>query len=345
MHVLLRADAGEAIGTGHLMRMRTMAEEYRRRGARLSLLTACVEPQLLDPFRELGVIVHGLDAACPDPADARRMAELIQASRPDWVVVDGYDFDSGYLRDTRSAGTRVIVFDDMAHLAEYPVDVVVNQNAHAGLLRYRTSPDTKVLCGPRYAVLRAEFRDSAPDPRTPPTVGHILVTLGGADPHRATEVVVKALGLVMSGRPSVTGTVVVGGSNPRHEQIAGLVAEVGLNVQVVHAASEMREHIAAADIAISTAGTTVWELAYLGVPSLLIEAGEAEKLMLAGLASIDLFEAIGRAEALDSRAVASALEERMDDTEWRTAMSQRGMQTVDGRGIDRIIDLTMGATH
>jgi UDP-2,4-diacetamido-2,4,6-trideoxy-beta-L-altropyranose hydrolase len=328
------------MGTGHLMRMRAIAEGYRQRGVDVHLLTAACEAALLDPFRDLGVTVHATDAVCPDPADGERLSEVVGAVHPSWIVVDGYHFDVEYLRHARSGGSRILVIDDMASLAAYPVEVVVNQNAHADQLTYPAMPGTRLLRGPDYVLLRTEFRAKAPRRGRTGDVDRVLVTLGGADPFCVTEVVVAALG---RSRSPIRATIVVGASNARATEITAAAAEIGPELRVVRAANDMRKLMAAADLAISTAGTTVWELAYMGVPALLIEGGTAERLLAAGLARIGLFEEIGRAGELDAGAVATALERRIKDRDWRAVMSERGMQTVDGRGVDRVLDATEGA--
>lgn len=343
--MVLRADAGPTIGTGHLMRTLALAEGYRQRGAAVSLLTATTEPGLLARFVELGAAIHAVATPCPDAADGARLVELARETRPSWIVIDGYHFDIDYLRVARSTGSRVLLMDDMAHLTDYPVDIVVNQNAHAALMTYPASLHATLLGGTEYVLLRAEFRGTAASPRMAVDVAHVLITMGGADPYRATEVLVASLADVVRRRPSLSATVVVGAANLRGSEILEAATRVGPRIEVVVGARDMRELMARADIAISAAGTTVWELAYMGVPTLLIESGEAERLLLAGLASVDLFEGIGRADELDVRTVIRKLETRMDDLDWRRSMSDLGMHLVDGRGVDRVLDATIGAAE
>jgi UDP-2,4-diacetamido-2,4,6-trideoxy-beta-L-altropyranose hydrolase len=341
--VILRADAGRAIGTGHLMRTLALAEGYRGRDVPVILLTATSESGLLERFLELGVTIYTVPAPCPEAADRARLVELAGATRPSWIVIDGYHFNDDYLREAGATGSRVLLMDDMAHLPHYQVDIIVNQNAHASLLTYPAASETRVLRGVEYVLLRGEFRATPPSPRPAGDVAHVLITLGGADPHRATEVIVASLADVLRRRRTLRATIAVGAANPRASEIRRAADSAGPRLEVVVGARDMRELMARADIAISGAGTTVWELAYMGVPSLLVESGEAERMLLGGLASVELFEAIGRAHELDVRTVTRKLEARMDDADWRGSMSELGMRLVDGRGVDRVLDATIGA--
>jgi UDP-2,4-diacetamido-2,4,6-trideoxy-beta-L-altropyranose hydrolase len=338
--VLLRSDAGPNIGTGHLMRQRALAEAWTERSAAVHLLTSTREPALLAPFRHLGVHIHVLPSPHPHPDDRDRVTALVAALHPSWISIDGYQFDSGYLGAVREAGCRTLLIDDMAHLDDYPVDVLVNQNAHATRLGYRVRPDTRLMLGTDYVLLRNEYRSSRPAPRAPGPVQSVLVTLGGADPLGVTSVVVSALGRLRD--HSIRATIIIGAANRQRQAIEDLAAQMRPGLRVLQGVDDMRSHMANADLAIASAGSTVWELAYMGVPSLLIDTGPAERLLLAGLDEIRLFERVGSADDVSAEQLATALEARIDDPTWRSAMSERAMRVVDGHGVERVLDATSG---
>jgi spore coat polysaccharide biosynthesis predicted glycosyltransferase SpsG len=266
--------------------------------------------------------------------------EVREALRPSWLIVDGYQFDVDYLRSASGGDARVMVVDDMAHLDCYPVATVLNQNAHASMLSYPADPGTRLLLGTEYALLRNEYRGERPRPRKVSDVRSVVVSAGGGDPHRVTEMVVEALARL---RRSFRTTIVIGPANPRVTAIWRAASALGPDVRVLHAVPRMREVLDDADLAVSTAGSTVWELAYMGVPALLVEAGQAERLLLAGLERIGLFDRIGAISELDADTVAAVIDRRVADTEWRATMAERGMRTVDGRGVHRVLDATFGA--
>ena len=102
-----------------------------------------------------GIRSIALDTAHPDPTDLERSSAAIPAAVP--VVIDGYGFDAEYQKALGSAGRRVMVIDDTAHLPAYEGDVLLNPNIGAETVAYDRAP-AKRLLGPRFVLLRAEFR-------------------------------------------------------------------------------------------------------------------------------------------------------------------------------------------
>jgi UDP-2,4-diacetamido-2,4,6-trideoxy-beta-L-altropyranose hydrolase len=230
----------------------------------------------------------------------------------------------------------VILIDDMAHLGYYDVDLIVNPNAHAASLAYRTPATTRLLLGPAYVLLRREFDKLAfVRRRNPPVARRLLVTLGGADPHDMTSRVLRAIRRL--GKPDLEVTVVIGAANPRVASLITRVSALPGPTHVVVGADDMAPIYASADLAVSAGGTSVWELAHAGTPSLLLETGPSERMLLSGLKAIGLFEQIGDVAAADESAIAERIAARLADAAWRAEMSARGRGAVDGRGRSRVL--------
>jgi UDP-2,4-diacetamido-2,4,6-trideoxy-beta-L-altropyranose hydrolase len=333
--LVLRADASSRAGTGHLMRILALGQAWADAGGAVTCVTACDRPGLLRRLRDEGFEVERLERGYPDRSDLGRMREVLTGRPGAWVAVDGYHFDEAYLGAVARLGHPVLYVDDLAGLMRYDVDLVVNQNAHAEGLRYPASPRARLLLGPRYVLLRREFREKRPARRVPATARHLLVLAGGADPHHVTERALDALARI--DRSELATTVVVGAANRRAASIAARAERLAGDVTVVRGATNVADMMAGADLALSTAGTTVWELAYMGVPSLLIEAGPAERLLLDGLDHIGLFDRVGEIATLDADTLAGRLVDRLGDRAWRAAMAELARATVDGLGGERVL--------
>jgi len=100
------------------------------------------------------------------------------------MVLDGYRFNAYYQSEIKRC-CRLLVMDDEGQLERYSADVVVNQNVHAGegLYAGRVTPQTRLLLGPQYAMLRNEFAAYRDWTREVTEVGsRVLLTMGGSDP-------------------------------------------------------------------------------------------------------------------------------------------------------------------
>src|SRR5262249_34983029 len=124
-------------------------------------------------------------------------------------------------------GLQHLLIDDLGHASRYLADLVLDQNVCARELLYEgRAPGTKLLLGPRYALLRREFRMWGAWRRNiPKRAERVLVMLGGSDPDNVTRRVIQALQSLSDDRLKVA--VVYGPMNPHIERLEGLVAGRG----------------------------------------------------------------------------------------------------------------------
>jgi len=98
----------------------------------------------------------------------------------------------------------------------------------------------------------------------------------------------------------------------------------------------MADEIRWADLCLTSGGTTVWELARYGIPSLVVATVPAETRLVEGLRRIGLFDTLGSEAALDEGTMARAVTARMTDATWRREMRALGTSLVDGDGARRV---------
>jgi UDP-2,4-diacetamido-2,4,6-trideoxy-beta-L-altropyranose hydrolase len=331
--LLVRADASKDIGTGHLMRMLALAQAWIDSGGRVRWLLAEAPDSLVARVKEEGIAIDRVTGSSIELRDAL-------AQDPSAVAaVDGERFGGDYLDALDSAGHRTLVVDDMALLATYPVGFVLNQNADADRSDYPSDAKCRFLLGPPYALLRREFRAVEARRPAPPKASHILVSFGGADPTGMTERTIAALRqLPAAVRRDIDVRVVVGAANAEADRIEGQLgaSDLGFSSRFERAVSDMAAPIAWADLAIVSGGSTVWELARMGCPALVIETVPSEERLVAGLARIGLFGHLGGASRLDEAAMGGEIAARIEDQAWRAEMAARGMRLVDGKGALRV---------
>lgn len=334
--LVIRADANAQIGTGHLMRCLALGQAWKDSGGEEVFITACDNKGLLERLYEEGFRVHLLDKAYPDPHDWEVTKEVLHDNPGAWVALDGYHFDSTYQRQIKEAGHPLLVIDDMAHLEHYYADIVLNQNLHAEQLHYSCEPYTRLLLGTRYVLLRREFLKWQGWKREIPKVARkVLVTLGGADPDNVTLKVIQALQQVdVDGLETV---VVVGASNPHHEELQAAVSDSRIPIQLERNVTNMPKLMAWADLAVSSASTTVWELMFMGVPTLILILAENQRLVAGWLNAREVAENLGWHEDISPYKMAQAMTQLLREARTRAGMSERDREIVDGEGTARVV--------
>lgn len=333
--LLIRADAGLRMGTGHVMRCLALAQAWQTSGGSVTFITACDSQALRNRLLEAGFALRVLDRAHPDPADWENSVAVLAAHPGAWVVLDGYHFDPVYHQRVREAGHPLLVIDDLAHLAHYEADILLNQNINAEALAYHCAPNTTCLLGPQYVLLRPEFWPWRTWRRETPAVGRkVLVTLGGSDPDNQTAKVVRALAQL--GLEGVEVVVVVGASNPHLGTLQALADQSPLTIRLARNVTDMPELMAWADVAISAGGSTCWELAFMGVPSLVGIIADNQVGIAEALASQNVARNVGWFETLGADQLAQTVVTLMKDEGERVRISQAGRRLVDGQGAQRI---------
>lgn len=339
--LLIRADATAIMGTGHAMRCLALGQAWQDTGGRCVFVMADATPAVRQRVETEGceVVVVRSEAGSAD--DAEQFVRVAQERNATRVVVDGYQFDDHYQRTLKSAGLRILFIDDYGHAGHYSADLVLNQNVSADQSLYANrEPYTRLLLGPRYALLRREFNSWRDHKREIPSTGRkVLITLGGSDPegltHRAMEAVaaVKVDGL--------EAMAVVGGSNPHFEQLAhtalDLAKDRGMKIALHRDVANMAELMAWADVAISAAGTTCWELCLLALPALIIDVTENQSGVARELHRLHCAVHLGSAREISADRLSRELEKTLRSKELRQNLATRSRELMDGNGTRRVV--------
>jgi len=335
--LIVRADASARVGAGHLMRCLALAQAWKANGGQTTFVSACDSDALRQRLTDEGFQVVTLERSHPDPDDWEHTSQVLATYPGAWVVLDGYHFDSAYQLRIKEAGLPLLVIDDMAHLEHYYAGIVLNQNINAEQLPYSCEPYTCLLLGTRYVLLRSEFRAWRGWQREIPEIARkVLVTLGGGDPDNVTLKVITALGQVdVDGLEAV---VVVGASNPHLRELESAARSSKSVVRLVHNTTNMPELMVWADVAVSAGGSTCWELAFMGLPTMVLELAENQQGIAAGLDKAGVALNLGWHTKVSIAQIANRLSRLLKDCSLRLQMSQQGRILVDGMGSDKVVE-------
>jgi UDP-2,4-diacetamido-2,4,6-trideoxy-beta-L-altropyranose hydrolase len=255
---------------------------------------------------------------------------------PHIAVLDGYSFGAREQEILSETGIRVLTVDDYGHATDYPVRWVLNQNPYAASETYsHKNVDTELLLGAKYALLRDEFLPWTGWRRSiPERARNVLITIGGSDPDNASERILQSLEPLS--RRALEVVLVVGGTNPHWDALQAASKRSSFPVRLVRSALNMPALMAWADVAISGAGGTSYELCYMGLPSLLLIVAENQRLAAERLAASGVAINAGTTQEFQPESFVVHLESLIDSAERRAAMSDAGRGLVDGFGSERV---------
>jgi len=345
MNCLIRVDVGARIGTGHAMRCLALAQAWHDAGGKAIFAMATssqaldrrLEPEGVEVVRLCVPELGGAD-------DAVSTVDLARRYDAAWVVVDGYHFGAEYQRLIKHAGQRLLVFDDLGHSDHYYADLVINQNLHANEILYRQRElSTQLLLGANYALLRREFLQWRDWTRPIAEVARkVLVTLGGADPDNATLTVIRALEHVAIGGLDIA--VVVGGSNPHGATLEEVARDSRCSLRLMHQVTDMPRLMADRDIAISSGGTTAWELAFMGLPTLMGTIVKTEEPLLTSVTKTGAFVGLGAFASLPAAKLTEDFMNLAHNQAERARMSHCGRRLIPGLGPQLLLQKMLAAS-
>jgi UDP-2,4-diacetamido-2,4,6-trideoxy-beta-L-altropyranose hydrolase len=340
--LLVRADASAEIGVGHVMRCVALAQAWRDHGGSVRFVLAPGGEEIHERLRSEGFAVHAIRAGAGSVEDAAQTAELCAQSGAEWLVLDGYHFSQDYRNRIRRAASNLLLVDDHGALAPYDCEVVLNANVYASPAMYSDAPpQTHFLLGSGYALLRREFL-SAQRQRwdIPERASHLLVTLGGADPHNVTLQVVEALHEL--GDLEFELTVVLGASNRHRASVEHALEQFHRPARLLLNVANMPELMSQSDLAISAGGGTCDELALLGVPMFLITIAQNQEQAVEAYRQRETAVTVGWFTVLSRDGLARSLRAVMGDRKLRQEIVMRAGEMVDGRGAERVVESMRG---
>jgi UDP-2,4-diacetamido-2,4,6-trideoxy-beta-L-altropyranose hydrolase len=339
--LIIRADSTSGIGTGHIMRCIALGQAWQKNAGYVLFVSHCENKKLQRRILEEGFGFVSMEQSHPDPDDLKQVLSILQNVRnsdiESWLVLDGYHFDPDYQRSVRECGYRLLLIDDYNHLCRYHADIILNQNIHAELLNYTCDDDTMLLLGLKYVMLRNEFLDLEFKERHIPDVARrILVTLGGADKENVTLKVICALNRLKLS--DLETKVIVGPANPHRRAIEEELERTQLSYGVFNTAENMSSLMSWADLAVSGGGSTCWELAYIGVPSVIMVLSENQQNVASGLDRVGVAKYMGYHSEVKADEITRMLKRLIFDREKRLMMSTLGRGLVTGSGRKRVIE-------
>ena len=350
MIVAIRTDASSQIGTGHFMRCLTLADGLTERGAKIRFISRHLPEHLRDMLNTKGyefAVLKGFSNKVADDnyyarwlgvsqdQDAAETWQVLSDHTWDWLVVDHYALNANWETVLRNVAKRIFVIDDLAD-RQHDCDVLLDQNFYADMqTRYtnKVPSHCELLLGPRYALLRDEFRQlhKQVKSRNGPVKG-ILVFFGGVDADNYTGRAIEALSEIATSGLQVD--VVIGAQHPCREQIKAACAQHGFICQIQ--TDKMAELMAAADLAIGAGGSATWERCCLGLPTLVFCTAVNQQKQIADAAQEGILYApeinTDLADVIKNHTMAL-----LENGHLRRLISRSAMQAVDGRGVSRLI--------
>ena len=337
----IRADGNAKIGAGHMMRCLTIAEELAGLRRRQDICFVCAEDASANLAAEHGFQTYVLQT------DYRKMETELQIwdrlladsslGKPEekqTILVDSYYVTDRYLVALQKRA-YVILMDDMGERC-YPADCVVNYNAPARLQQYLhlyQEQNVRLLIGSSYTPIRRQFWNRRYQVKEEVRV--VLITTGGGDSENIAGKILRRLY-----NEKMIFYVVTGRFNPNLQKLQELERRCG-NVHICHDVKDMAGLMVNCDVAVTAGGSTVYELAAVGVPFVCFSFAENQEALTKYIGEEGIAEDAGAwhrnpEETLDY--IEKLFKTLVKDSKKREAASLRETEMIDCGGAVRLAE-------
>jgi UDP-2,4-diacetamido-2,4,6-trideoxy-beta-L-altropyranose hydrolase len=348
MRIAFRADSSRNIGHGHVMRCLALANALRLDGHLCTFITRNFSGSLVELIKMNGHCIQLLSGTqefdqigqiWPDEMQQTDGEEVITGLpdyRFDWLIVDHYGLDKTWHHLIGQRVVRLAVIDDLANRTHL-CDLLIDHNAGRQSIDYRNlvSPHCNVLAGPKYAMLRSEFKYSNYDHRraVDPAKPRLFISFGGVDSINATCATLECL--LNLGLPITTQiTVAMGASAMWKDEVGQLVSLLPYSCKVIQNPENMAMLMNEADIGIGAVGVSALERCAMALPSVGVVVSENQA---PGASALHQVKAMIKIQLSQLQLELPQAIEQLLNPECHSEMAQRAKHLCDGLGIQRIV--------
>jgi CMP-N-acetylneuraminic acid synthetase/spore coat polysaccharide biosynthesis predicted glycosyltransferase SpsG len=329
--VLFRVDGSAAVGMGHVFRSLAIAEALRGLSrADVAFLMSADHPEGLVTVSRAGYAVRVVG----DRSEETYL-EHIRDFAPEILINDLPALDAAYLTALSHLGATTVnlvdTLDDLETTEHYAQVIVSVMNDE------RETPEG-FYGGPLYAILREHFRGQpAKEVREQPRL--VLLSFGGSDPQGLT---LKAARALQDLDPAVEVVAVAGPAFSFRREFETLSASLPRRVPLINeAGGHIAELMLEADVMVGSGGMSVYEIAALGTPGIILGQNAREDGRMRDFSAHGTVEYLGLGTEVDEARLAGAVRALLADPGRRRAMSAKGRELVDGFGATRAAEVVL----
>ena len=344
--IFFRCDAGPKYGLGHLMRCIAIAQGFQRAGYKENIFF--LRKAGNDDLYEELLGRNGFRYVfLPNLAKGLQFdfEEYFHQGKMNLMIFDNYDVTAEQMISYKQKNKRLVAIDDLAD-REFFVDLIINQNIGSESLVYKTKGPVRLLLGSPYVLLRNNFlqiknvRNQNENGAKPLDEKHVFMSFGGGDTFSRIK---RVLRMFHKLDQKLETKIVVDFALPNNQILLSQVRREfsGLRKIFVHmiiGKYDLAYPMNNADFALTAAGTSVFELAFLGTPQMVFIIDKNQEITGNKVNKTGIGICLGDIEGISETEFVKTFLEFLENESMKRNMSSLGKEYIDGRGAERVVD-------
>ncbi|WXR62334.1 UDP-2,4-diacetamido-2,4,6-trideoxy-beta-L-altropyranose hydrolase [Peptostreptococcaceae bacterium AGR-M142] len=353
MKILFRVDAGKNIGFGHMNRTMSIANELKNKNIEFCYLTRfqdgidflkrnnvnCLKMENLDV--ELRTQDNFNEESLNNyiKLELEQIKKLKAFKKFDTIIVDSYFVNEFYFLELKKLFKKVVYIDDLNN-ETYPVDILINGNIYANDLGYKKFyKDTKLLLGSNYNLINKKYVNLKRKFNS--KLKEILITTGGADPN---NLMINFIDFILENNfnEDIKINIIIGKSFEEKNKIK--IREKlnkKKNFFIYEDIDYMDKLMLNSDLAISSAGSTIYELMACGTHIVYFSYANNQKYIINYLKNKNIGSYIGNKETIDFDKLYKILKNYNAEIENIISGRKKQMAVMSHYGARNIVDILL----
>lgn len=313
---------------GHLMESLVLAEHFTKKGASVYFVINPYEPSRLElQKRGIAYVEYELD-------EIDEIIHFINKKNVRHVIINHRNVSLNILERIQHEDFSVTVIDQ---LGNKPIicDLLINKSLVPQWLQYDFPANRPTCCfGADYAILGDSYRKLNRKKKAFSKNRYtVLVSMGGVDRTGATLRIIEAL------RPiaNISKEIILGNGFAHFKQLKQLCKKNNdPSFHFYAGVGDLHERMSQADIVISAGGNTLFEMACVGTPGIVLWEDEHEHIQAESLDEKGCVVCLGNGIHTPINVISDFVHKLLKDSLRREKMSQCGKSLVDAKGRNRI---------
>jgi len=331
--IAIRCITETAKGYGNLYRSITLSESLRKKGHDILFIITKnqkASKELKTRNFSFTTIPHFRSKV----KECKKISKLLILRKVQTIVIDMREYSEKMSRELKKNDLRVILLDDAWCKNAY-ADLIFNGTFIKKFLHYKKiNTDVKLFLGSKYFIADEQFLKHRKKINEiyDKMKYHVVISIGGSDPRNLSSLILKSI----SSLPKIDITIVCGPFFKQRSKITKISKQTK-NITIISSPKNIWKIFQKADVVISNAGNTLFELSIMRIPTLCIPMIKHQEPYVKEFISRGFAISLGKPSILNQGIIQNKLKNVLNDKQLRKNMYLAASEIMDGKGLSRVV--------
>lgn len=335
MNLVFYTYGNHEMGMGHIYRSAALISAFERKLKVVSPTFLSMDyKDGISKIQEFGYPIFKVPLGLSEQQEIEYYSGILASLQPKVLVADALQITPAKMAIFRDHSKYLISIDDIGDgrlLADLAINVLYQP--------ITKSNDFMELRDLSYLILREECSAHVrPTMTIKPIVRRILVTQGGSDTYGVTVKITRALEEVNN---TVEIILLLGSAFKHGKELQTVTQNSRRHFTIKRGVKDVISLFSQCDLAITGAGVTLFELAAIGVPCIVLTQEYKEIETANRVERCGFIKNLGLSENVSEEDIYRSVSTLLGDYPSRKEMSQRSRETIDGLGGERIVNIIL----